>query len=190
MHKPGDMYRSFQSKQKASGPIKMAGSFQGKSNTLGHGGRAAQLKARGVPGGVIGNLARAAQAAPGQKNFHGKKHKGATAGMDSTKYYTTKPTVSAQPKQTVSRVTVGPKQSTVSAPAMGMSQSTPMKKRKASTLAAPKNFGKQNQQAYAKKFGLVPQTSTRVRTKRKSAGLKKEMELAFKKKGSVKKKSA
>jgi hypothetical protein len=24
-----------------------------------------------VPGGVIGNLARKAQAAPGQKNFHG-----------------------------------------------------------------------------------------------------------------------
>lgn len=58
--------------------IKDSGTFQGKSNTLGHGGRAAQLKARGVPGGVIGNLARAAQAAPGQKNFHGKKAKKAT----------------------------------------------------------------------------------------------------------------
>jgi hypothetical protein len=31
------------------------------------------LKAEGVPDGVIGNLARKAQAAPGQKNYHGKK---------------------------------------------------------------------------------------------------------------------
>lgn len=54
-------------------PVKKSGSFQGKSNKLGHGGRAAQLKAQGVPGGVIGNLARKAQAAPGQKNFHGGK---------------------------------------------------------------------------------------------------------------------
>ena len=51
--------------------IKTGGSFHGKSNKLGHGGRAAQLKAKGVPGGVIGNLARKAQAAPGQKNYHG-----------------------------------------------------------------------------------------------------------------------
>lgn len=68
-------------KRKASGPIKMSGKFGGKSNSLGQGGRAAQLKARGVPGGVIGNLARAAQAAPGQKNFHKKKiaKKGSTS---------------------------------------------------------------------------------------------------------------
>jgi hypothetical protein len=52
-------------------PIRKSGSFKGKSNALGHGGRAAQLKAQGVPGGVIGNLARKAHAAPGQKNFHG-----------------------------------------------------------------------------------------------------------------------
>lgn len=52
--------------------IKTTGSFHGKSNALGHGGRAAQLKARGVPGYVIGELARKAQAAPGQKNYHGK----------------------------------------------------------------------------------------------------------------------
>lgn len=62
-------------KRKASGPIKLTGSFQGKSNALGHGGRAAQLKARGVPGGVIGNLARAAGAAPRGPNFHGKRSK-------------------------------------------------------------------------------------------------------------------
>ena len=52
--------------------IKHSGSFEGKSNKLGHGGRAAQLKAKGVPGGVIGELARKAHAAPGEKNYHGK----------------------------------------------------------------------------------------------------------------------
>jgi len=55
--------------------VKTTGKFQGKSNKLGHGGRAAQLKAQGVPGGVIGNLARAAHAAKGQANYHGKKHR-------------------------------------------------------------------------------------------------------------------
>lgn len=59
------------------GRIKKTGSFKGKSNKLGHGGRAAQLKAQGVPGGVIGELARKAQAAPGQKNYHGDTHKDA-----------------------------------------------------------------------------------------------------------------
>ncbi len=53
--------------------MKKSGSFQGKSNALGHGGRAAQLKAKGVPGGVIGELARKAGAAPGQKNYHPTK---------------------------------------------------------------------------------------------------------------------
>jgi len=52
-----------------------SGTFQGKSNALGHGGRAAQLKAKGVPQGVIGMLARKAGAAPGQKNYHGKRGK-------------------------------------------------------------------------------------------------------------------
>lgn len=59
----------------AKGPIKTTGKFKGKSNKLGHGGRSAQLKARGVPGGVIGMLARASQTAPGQKNYHGKRGK-------------------------------------------------------------------------------------------------------------------
>lgn len=54
-------------------PIKTTGTYKGKSNALGHGGRAAQLKAQGVPGGVIGNLARAAGAAPGGPNYHGGK---------------------------------------------------------------------------------------------------------------------
>lgn len=57
----------------AKGSVKKSGTFKGKSNKLGFGGRAAQLKAKGVPGGVIGNLARKAGAAPGQKNYHGKK---------------------------------------------------------------------------------------------------------------------
>lgn len=78
-HKPGDLLKMFReggTKRKAAmkaAGIKHSGSFQGKSNTLGHGGRAAQLKARGVPGGVIGMLARRAGAAPGQANYHGKK---------------------------------------------------------------------------------------------------------------------
>jgi hypothetical protein len=54
-------------------PIKHTGSFHGKSNKLGHGGRAAQMKARGVPGGVIGAIARREHAAPGQRNYHGKR---------------------------------------------------------------------------------------------------------------------
>ena len=58
--------------KKLSKGIKKTGTFKGKSNKLGHGGRAAQLKAKGVPGGVIGNLARAAHAAKGQANYHGK----------------------------------------------------------------------------------------------------------------------
>lgn len=49
------------------------GSFDGKSNKLGHGGRAAQLKAQGVPKAVIGEIARKKGAAPGGPNFHGKK---------------------------------------------------------------------------------------------------------------------
>lgn len=55
--------------------VKKTGTFQGKSNALGHGGRAAQLKAKGVPGGVIGELARRAGAAPGGPNYHGKRGK-------------------------------------------------------------------------------------------------------------------
>jgi len=55
------------------GPIKKSGTYKGKSNKLGYGGRAAQLKAQGVPGGVIGNLARKAKAAIGMKNYHGGK---------------------------------------------------------------------------------------------------------------------
>lgn len=52
------------------GDIKKSGKFEGRSNRLGHGGRAAQMKEQGVPQGVIGELARKAHAAPGQKNYH------------------------------------------------------------------------------------------------------------------------
>ena len=58
-----------------NGPLSHTGEFRGKSNALGHGGRAAQLKARGVPGGVIGMLARRAGAAPGGPNYHGHRGK-------------------------------------------------------------------------------------------------------------------
>lgn len=55
--------------------VRTTGTFHGKSNKLGYGGRAAQLKAQGVPQGVIGELARKAHAAPGQRNYHGKRGK-------------------------------------------------------------------------------------------------------------------
>lgn len=54
------------------GNTKKTGSFRGKSNKLGHGGRAAQLRAKGVPEGVIGAIARKKGAAPGGPNYHGK----------------------------------------------------------------------------------------------------------------------
>ena len=49
--------------------------ISGKSNQLGYGGRAAQMKRAGVPGGVIGEIARKEGAAPGGPNFHGGKKK-------------------------------------------------------------------------------------------------------------------
>lgn len=57
----------------AFGKGKMPKSFHGKSTALGHGGRAAKMKAMGVPGGVIGERARAKGAAPGGPNYHGGK---------------------------------------------------------------------------------------------------------------------
>jgi hypothetical protein len=54
---------------------KKTGSYGGKSNKLGMGGRAAQLKAQGVPKGVIGEIARKKQAAPGQRNYKGGRGK-------------------------------------------------------------------------------------------------------------------
>lgn len=56
-----------------SGTTKKTGTFEGKSNALGHGGRSAQLKAKGVPDYVIGMIAREEHAAPGQANYHGRK---------------------------------------------------------------------------------------------------------------------
>jgi hypothetical protein len=54
---------------------KKSGSFHGKSNKLGHGGRAAQMKEHGVPGAVIGMIARRKGAAPGGPNYHGGMHR-------------------------------------------------------------------------------------------------------------------
>lgn len=53
--------------------LKTTGTTNGKSNKKGYGGQSQQLKNAGVPGGVIGNLARKAGTAPGMKNFHGGK---------------------------------------------------------------------------------------------------------------------
>ena len=47
--------------------------FAGKSTKPGMGGRAAILKSEGVPGGVIGKIARSKGEAPGQAGFHGGK---------------------------------------------------------------------------------------------------------------------
>ncbi len=61
---------------KKKGPIKTTGTYTGKSNALGHGGRAAQMRDQGVPGGVIGEIARSEGAAPGGPNYHGKRKAG------------------------------------------------------------------------------------------------------------------
>lgn len=53
--------------------IKKSGTYKGRSNKLGYGGRAKQLRDKGVPGGVIGKLARKAGAAPGGPNYHGRR---------------------------------------------------------------------------------------------------------------------
>ena len=52
---------------------KTTGSYKGKSNKLGFGGRAKQMREKGVPGGVIGEIARKKGAAPGGPNYHGGK---------------------------------------------------------------------------------------------------------------------
>lgn len=57
----------------SSSTTKKTGTFGGKSNKLGYGGRAAQLEAKGVPKGVIGEIARRKGAAPGGPNYHGKR---------------------------------------------------------------------------------------------------------------------
>jgi hypothetical protein len=56
-----------------SGSTRKTGSYHGKSNKLGHGGRAAQLEAQGVPKAVIGQIARRKGAAPGGPHYHGGK---------------------------------------------------------------------------------------------------------------------
>lgn len=56
----------------AFGKNKIPKDYDGKSSKPGHGGRAAKLKAEGVPGGVIGAIARMKHAASGQKNHYAK----------------------------------------------------------------------------------------------------------------------
>jgi hypothetical protein len=68
-----DRAHGIKDKKKKTSPIKHTGKFNGKSNRLGQGGRAAQMRARGVPAGVIGEIARREHAAPGQANYHKKK---------------------------------------------------------------------------------------------------------------------
>lgn len=72
--------------------VKKTGSFHGKSNALGHGGRAAQMKVAGVPGGVIGAIARSEGAAPGGPNYHGSRKKKAS-GVE--KYHASRGTMNA-----------------------------------------------------------------------------------------------
>lgn len=52
---------------------KKTGTYKGKSNTLGAGGRAQQLKDKGVPPGIIGMIARKKGTAPGGPNYKGGK---------------------------------------------------------------------------------------------------------------------
>lgn len=54
---------------------KLPKTYKGKSTALGHGGRAAILKDKGVPDAVIGEIARKKKAAPGQVNYHPSKKK-------------------------------------------------------------------------------------------------------------------
>lgn len=56
----------------AFSPKKMPKKFAGKSTKLGMGGRAQKMKDMGVPGGVIGAIARRKKAAPGMKHYKGK----------------------------------------------------------------------------------------------------------------------
>jgi len=64
--------------------FKHTGKTDGKSNTLGHGGRAEQfnkklekegIKSKYERGAIIGKEARRVGAAPGQKNYHPTKRK-------------------------------------------------------------------------------------------------------------------
>ena len=68
-----EMEAALDQAEEAMANTKKTGTFEGKSNALGQGGRAAQLKAQGVPGAVIGEIARSKGAAPGGPNYKGGK---------------------------------------------------------------------------------------------------------------------
>lgn len=77
--KPNERLQNAIAKQKAK--KKMPNQYEGKSTKLGHGGRAAMLKDKlesqgksaKYAGAIVGIIARKKGAAPGQKNYHGKK---------------------------------------------------------------------------------------------------------------------
>lgn len=161
-HAEGKMKKASSMMKHMKGAIKDTGSFHGKSNALGHGGRAAQLKARGVPGGVIGNLARAAHAAPGQANYHGAKKRKASGG------YTPLPSAFA------------PGQMASVARASGAFKPNPN---------APQNYGPAMSRAYANTstFGAAQKkkrkSSKKGVAKKAPEPMKQDLGLALKKKG-------
>jgi len=69
------MQKRSSSAKKASAKKKLPATYKGKSTKLGQGGRAQMLKDQGVPGGVIGEIARKKHAAPGQKFYKGNTQK-------------------------------------------------------------------------------------------------------------------
>lgn len=79
--KPGDLKDAMEKHGFKKAKKAMPKTFDGKSTKLGMGGRAAKLKAqltaKKLPkkeiGGIIGKMARAKGAAPGQKNYKGMK---------------------------------------------------------------------------------------------------------------------
>lgn len=68
-------------KKRKSFVTKKTGTYKGKSNKLGHGGRAAQLTtslrskgySKAYAGAIVGKIAREKGAAPGQKHYHGHR---------------------------------------------------------------------------------------------------------------------
>lgn len=158
--------------------ISHTGSFHGKSNKLGQGGRAAQLKAQGVPSGVIGNLARAAHAAPGQKNFHKKKKAPMPAKQDlgmamkkkgSKKYPTTNRGEEGDVEHKKAHKPHKGRKHKNSIGMMGDIEHKSAKRSKTKKKASvnqnsPANYGKAMSSAYQATYGKVP-TAKSVTTK-------------------------
>ena len=75
--------KMFGSEEKEKPMKGLPNTFAGKSTKPGMGGRAAILKSEGVPGGVIGAIARSKGEAPGQAGFHKGKGKHMKGMADS-----------------------------------------------------------------------------------------------------------